>query len=145
MSARRKDLPPPDAAGTAPVDPLRARISLPPAVPPTGMGGPDTARTSGAGGYGRGMGQRQGPARGTRPDAEGMRRVSWYAQADAVEAIDQAVDSITARLGSGTPRHVALSALLIAAAAQADTVAGQLLADRADRLSAELARLNPPT
>jgi hypothetical protein len=72
-----------------------------------------------------------------------MRRVSWYASTDAVEAVDQAVESITSRLGPGTPRHIALSALLRVAADQADTIAGQLLAERAAQLSAELSRLNP--
>jgi len=72
-----------------------------------------------------------------------MRRVSWYASAEAVEAVDQAVDAITTRLGPGTPRHVALSALLLAATTHTDAIAGQLLADRAAQLSAELARLNP--
>jgi hypothetical protein len=72
-----------------------------------------------------------------------MRRVSWYASADAVDAVEAAVETITARLGPGTPRHVALSALLHAAANQADDVAGQLLSERAAQLAAELDRLNP--
>lgn len=70
-----------------------------------------------------------------------MRRVSWYLSADAADAVDQAVNAITARLGPDTPRHVALSALLATVTQHTDDVAGRLLTDRAARLEAELAAL----
>lgn len=70
-----------------------------------------------------------------------MRRVSWYISAEAADAVDQAVNAITSKLGADTPRHVALSALLATVTQHADDVAGRLLTERAVRLEAELAAL----
>jgi N-acetylglucosamine kinase-like BadF-type ATPase len=70
-----------------------------------------------------------------------MRRVSLYVTAEAIEAFDAAADQILRLLGDGTPRHVALSALLLAGARQADPVAHELARQRAAELAQRLAAL----
>lgn len=79
--------------------------------------------------------------KGTRPDPAGMRRTSVYITKEAAEALEKAADRIIARLGGDLPRHVALSALLLAGAGQADHVAHQLAEKRAAELSERLAAL----
>jgi hypothetical protein len=75
-----------------------------------------------------------------------MRRASFYVSQAAADALDTAVGQILAVLGDDTPRHVALSALLLAAAEQAEAVAQRLARQRADELAARLAALqSPPT
>ncbi|MFE3227630.1 hypothetical protein [Nocardia sp. NPDC059228] len=70
-----------------------------------------------------------------------MRRTSLYVASDAAEALEKAADRIMAVLGDGTPRHVALSALLLAGASQADAVTQELARRRAAELAARLAAL----
>ncbi|WP_459964124.1 hypothetical protein [Nocardia sp. IFM 10818] len=74
-----------------------------------------------------------------------MRRTSFYITRTAAEALERAADQIVELLGEGTPRHVALSALLLAGADQVDAVAQELAKQRAAELSARLATLLPPT
>ncbi len=82
-----------------------------------------------------------GKGSATRPDPVGMRRVSLYVSADAAAALEDAADQIVTALGGGTPRHVALSALLLAGAAQGGLVAQQLVHQRASELAEQLAAL----
>jgi N-acetylglucosamine kinase-like BadF-type ATPase len=70
-----------------------------------------------------------------------MRRYSLYVTAEAAEALDEAVTTVRQALGADTPRHVALSALLHAAAEQADTVASRLAKQRAHELTEQLEHL----
>ncbi|MFI2234502.1 MULTISPECIES: hypothetical protein [Actinomycetes] len=72
-----------------------------------------------------------------------MRRASIYVSSEAAEALDRAADRIVELLGDGTPRHVALSALLLAGAGQVDAVAQTLARRRAEELAARLAALPP--
>jgi hypothetical protein len=91
------------------------------------------------------MGTRPKPStkpgkKGSRPDPEGMRRVSYYISTDAAAAMDAAVAEVVAALGGDLPKHVALSALIAAGAAQAPAVAKtlteQATAELAERLNA---------
>ncbi|MFE2962019.1 hypothetical protein [Nocardia tengchongensis] len=86
---------------------------------------------------------RKGKGVGTRPDPQGMRRTSFYITQAAATALEAAADQIVALLGEDTPRHVALSALLVAGANQVDVVAQELARQRAAELSARLAALPP--
>lgn len=70
-----------------------------------------------------------------------MRRTSFYITREAAEALERAADQIVQLLGEGTPRHVALSALLLAGAGQADVVAQELARQRAAELAERLAAL----
>ncbi|MFF0547222.1 hypothetical protein ACFYTF_30760 [Nocardia thailandica] len=133
MSARKK-LPDPDFSGTDPNAVLRSRIDLnvpinPPSAPTHTQvdTGTDKVRAS----------------KGTRQDPPGMRRASFYVSAEAAAALERAADQIVQLLGDGTPRHVALSALLLAGAGQADVVAQELARQRAAELAARLAALPP--
>lgn len=134
MSAR-KELPAPDLTGTDPNAVLRSRVDL---SVPIGAPSPIPAHTQVGASKG---GVRSG--KGTRPDPAGMRRASIYVTREAVEALDQAADRIVQVLGDGTPRHVALSALLLAGAGQVDVVAQELARQRAAELTARLAALPP--
>jgi len=136
MSARRKEMPPPDTSGTEIDSALSKRFSLgvntsPIPDPYTGMGE-----------YGSGMGQRKKskPARSTQ-DPEGMRRVSYYVSAQAANALDAAADQIQNVLGSDVPRHVALSALITAGTMNLEQVIKQLATDRAAALAERIAQL----
>ncbi|MCP9625237.1 hypothetical protein NMK54_34390 [Nocardia otitidiscaviarum] len=129
----REPLPPPDFSGTDPNEVLRSRIDLTVGPPPT------PAHTQVKAGTGR---VRAGKG-GTRPDPEGMRRTSFYITREAAEALERAADQIVDLLGEGTPRHVALSALLLAGANQVDAVAQELAQQRAAELAARLATLRP--
>ncbi|MFI5501148.1 hypothetical protein ACIA5E_18985 [Nocardia asteroides] len=131
----RKELPAPDLTGTDPDAVLRSRIDL--SVP---IGAPSTTPAHTQVRTGKG-GVRAG--KGTRPDPAGMRRASIYVTREAAEALDRAADHIVELLGDGTPRHVALSALLTAGAGQVDVVAQELARRRAEELSARLAALPP--
>ena len=136
MTGRPRKLPDPDLSGTDPDAVLRSRINLnipvnpPPPVPAHTQvrAGTEPVRT------GKG---------GTRPDPEGMRRTSLYITREAAAAIEHAADQIVQLLGGGTPRHVALSALLLAGAGQVDAVALQLARERAAELAERLAALPP--
>lgn len=70
-----------------------------------------------------------------------MRRTSLYVTAAAADALEAASDHVLAALGGNTPRHVALSALLLAGAEQAETVARRLAEQQAAELTARLAAL----
>lgn len=131
----RKELPAPDLTGTDPDAVLRSRIDL--NVP---VGTPSTTPAHTQVGAGKG-GVRAG--KGTRPDPAGMRRASIYVTREAADALDRAADRIVQVLGDGTPRHVALSALLLAGAGQVDAVAQELARQRAAELTARLAALPP--
>jgi hypothetical protein len=72
-----------------------------------------------------------------------MRRASFYISQEAAKALEAAADKIVQLLGDGTPRHVALSALLLAGANQADAVAQELARQRAAELAERLAALPP--
>ncbi|MFD0366357.1 hypothetical protein ACFQZZ_33410 [Nocardia sp. GCM10030253] len=72
-----------------------------------------------------------------------MRRTSFYITKQAAGALESAADRIVQLLGEGTPRHVALSALLLAGADQVDAVAQELAKERAAELAARLAALPP--
>jgi N-acetylglucosamine kinase-like BadF-type ATPase len=72
-----------------------------------------------------------------------MRRASFYITQEAAKALESAADKIVQLLGDGTPRHVALSALLMAGASQVDAVAQELAQQRAAELAARLAALPP--
>jgi hypothetical protein len=134
VSGSRKPLPAPDLSGTDPNSVLRSRVDLNVPVNP-----PTPAHTQVRAGVGR---VRAGKG-GTRPDPDGMRRTSFYITKQAADALESAADRIVQLLGEGTPRHVALSALLLAGAGQVDAVAQELAKERAAELAARLAALPP--
>lgn len=143
MNAAKKDLPPPDVGGTDPDQTLRQRFSIggPPATPPE----PVQAHTpvqAGTGVYGQSQNGRKAPkgrTRGrSRPDAEGMRRVSYYVSEQAAQAMDHAVDQVMEALGGDVPKHVALSALITAGADRVKEVAAGLAEQRAAELTRRL-------
>jgi hypothetical protein len=136
MSGKSKPLPPPDFSGTDPNAVLRSRIDLNVPVDQPSIPAHTQVRT----GKGR---VRAGKGVGTRPDPEGMRRTSFYITQQAAAALDAAADRIVELLGEGTPRHVALSALLLAGADQAGAVAQDLARQRAAELAERLAALAP--
>lgn len=137
MSARRRDhVPPPDMSGTDPDAVLRSRINL--NIDPSASAPSTLAHTQVRASGNR---VRAGKGGGTRPDPDGMRRTSFYITREAAEALERAADQIVQLLGEGTPRHVALSALLLAGAGQADVVAQELARQRAAELAERLAAL----
>uniref|UniRef100_UPI003F495D3B hypothetical protein n=1 Tax=Nocardia sp. CA-095871 TaxID=3239971 RepID=UPI003F495D3B len=133
---RRNPLPAPDLSGTDPNEILRSRINLNVPVNPPPSTSAHTQVRTGGGGVRTGKG-------GTRPDPDGMRRASFYITQEAAAALEGAADQIVQLLGDGTPRHVALSALLLAGAGQVDVVAQELARQRAAELTARLAALPP--
>lgn len=136
MTGKRKDqLPPPQVNGVQ-NNPLNTRFSMSPATaaePARTQSAP--ARTSGTRGYGRGTGK-------SRPDPAGMCRESFYLSVEARDALAAAVDQVVAALGGDVPKHVAISALIAAGAAQSGRVAADLAADRAKELAAQIEALN---
>ncbi len=70
-----------------------------------------------------------------------MRRVSLYVSEQAADALDAAVGEVVDALGGDLPKHVALSALVIAGAQSAGAVTAQLAAARAEALAAQLEQL----
>ena len=70
-----------------------------------------------------------------------MKRTSYYVTEASAEAIEAAVERITKALGGGLPKQVVLSALLTAAAEQADAVTQQLAAAQAESLAQRLEAL----
>lgn len=70
-----------------------------------------------------------------------MARTSYYISQAAADALDAAADQILAALGQDVPRHVALSALIEAGAAQASHVTAQLAERRAAELAQQLESL----
>ena len=143
-AAKKKDLPPPDVGGTDPDQTLRQRFSIgaPPASPPE----PVKAHTpvqAGTGVYGQspngGKAAKDRRKRGrSRPDAEGMRRVSYYVSEQAAQAMDDAVGQVVEALGGDVPKHVALSALIEAGADRVAEVAAGLAEQRAAELTRRL-------
>ncbi|XVQ16354.1 hypothetical protein ACQP1W_52415 (plasmid) [Spirillospora sp. CA-255316] len=140
-----KDLPPPDASGTDPDEALRTRFSIgsgqpPPVAPAAPVPGP----FSGTGLPGQPAAERAADRmprkKATRPDPKGMRRASYYISQEAADALDAAVASVVETLGGDVPKHVALSALIVAGAERAAEVATQLgqarTAALAERLNA---------
>ena len=133
---RREPLPEPDLSGTDPNEILRSRVNLnipvnpPPPLPAHTQVDTGTKRVR----AGRG---------GTRPDPEGMRRASIYVSQEAAQALERAADHVVEVLGGDTPRHVALSALLLAAADQVGPVTQKLARARAAELAERLAALPP--
>lgn len=81
--------------------------------------------------------------RGTRPDADGMTRQSYYISREAADALDAAVATVRSALGPDVPRHVALSAIITSGAADADRIATELAQARAAELAEQAAKLNP--
>lgn len=141
MSGRRKQLPPPDASGTDPDAVLRSRFSLaadsPAPLARVSEGKSDapipaTETPTGA---------EPSRRRGTRPDAEGMRRVSYYISAAASQELDDAVAAVLDVLGDDVPKHRVLSALIVAGTKQAGQVAQDLAEERTRMLSERLERL----
>jgi hypothetical protein len=137
--SRREPLPGPDMAGTDPDKVLQSRINL---NVPVGAPPPTPIHTQVDTGKER---VRTPRSTGTRPDPEGMRRASIYVSEEAAEALEAAADRILALLGKETPRHLALSALLLAGAEQADAVAQQLAQRRAAELAERLQALQNVT
>lgn len=78
------------------------------------------------------------PGRSPKADAPGMKRGSLYASKSALDGFDDAVRKVLETLGGNTPRHVAVSALLEAAAGQADQVARTLAKQQASELAERL-------
>ena len=116
-------LPAPEPAPAS--KPAAARPPVPPPSPYPGVQG-----------YGR-----QPSAGGRTPkraDPPGMKRESYYVTQEAADAIDQAVERIRAALGGDIPKQIVLSALLQAAADQADEVAARIAADQAQQLTSRL-------
>lgn len=70
-----------------------------------------------------------------------MRRTSLYITEGAADALDAAATQVLEKLGGHTPRHVVLSALLLAGVAQAEDVTRQLAAQQAAELTERLATL----
>jgi len=132
----KKPLPPPDTSGTTA---MAKRFSIganPLATTPT------SAQTSPIGDVQAAHTKPMGRGRiGTRPDAEGMTRESYYITKDAAEALTTAVDQIRAVLGPDTPKHVAISAIIATGAAAADQIATELAEQRAAELAEQLAKL----
>lgn len=134
MTPERKELPDPDTHDTDPDAVLRGRLSaVQVGASTTGAEASTPAHTQPT--------HRVRTGTGTRPDPQGMRRRSLYISADASNALDAAVDQVLAALGGDVPRHVALSAVVQAGAAQADTVATELAQQRAADLAARLRSL----
>ena len=69
-----------------------------------------------------------------------MSRVSYYVSAEAAARLDTAVAEVMTALG-GVPKHLALSALLTAAAEAVPQVVQELADERAAQLSAQLEQL----
>ncbi|RSN05986.1 hypothetical protein DMC63_37905 [Streptomyces sp. WAC 05977] len=70
-----------------------------------------------------------------------MRRTSIYITKDAADKLEAGVEQVLEILGEDTPRHVALSALIIAGAEQAPAIAKDLAKRQAAELAARLAAL----
>jgi hypothetical protein len=133
-------LPPPDMSGTDPDAVLRRRISIPdPTTSTPAPTPPAPVHTQVDLGVERVREGREG--KGSRPDPAGMRRTSLYITKEAADGLEAAADQVLAILGGDTPRHVALSALLMAGVGQAQTVARQLAEQQAAELSTRLAAL----
>jgi hypothetical protein len=64
-----------------------------------------------------------------------MARTSYYISEAAAASLETAVNQVLAALGGDIPKHVALSALIEAGAAQAGQVAVQLVQARAEELA----------
>ena len=137
-----KDLPPPDASGTDPDEALKRRFSI--GQPSTGPALPNVGTFATP---------RPGPRppappkkkTGTRPDPEGMRRTSYYISQEAADAMEAAVAQVLDALGGQLPKHVALSALIKAGAAQAHQVARALAEERTAELAERLKALDQAT
>lgn len=124
-------LPPPNMSGTETEDFLSRRFSI-----GTEQGPPTPAHTP--------VDTRETKVRaskGTRPDPAGMRRTSLYITQEAAEKLEAAADQVLATLGGDTPRHVALSALLLAGVEQAPVVTRRLAEQQAAELAARIAAL----
>lgn len=135
MTPPKKPLPPPDTSGTTTMA-KRFTVGANPLATPTSthtqpIGDVQAAHTKPTG---RGR-------VGTRPDAEGMTRESYYITKDAAEALTTAVDQIRVVLGPDTPKHVAISAIIATGAAAADQIAAELAEQRAAELAEQLAKL----
>lgn len=136
--SKKNELPPPDTSHTTMQrrlsvgsNPLSNTETQAAHTPPTGQVYPAHTRPMGR--------------RGTRPDAEGMTRQSYYISREAADALDAAVDTVRTALGPEVPRHVALSAIIAAGAADADRIAAELAQARAAALAEQAAKLNPDT
>lgn len=128
--SKGKDLPPPDTSGTDPDSALKARFTIGQAPAPAAQTVPNL------GTYSR-PAPRPERKPSTRPDPKGMSRTSYYISEDAASAMADAVDQVIAALGD-VPKHVALSALIKAGAAQAAAVATGLAEARAAELAERL-------
>lgn len=139
MSAARKDLPAPDFSGTDPNEVLKSRFSA--QTTPFGAVQVGNASTDAIPAHTPGMGKVDTGGRkpaSTRPDPEGMRRVSLYVTKEAAAALEEAAEKVVAALGGEIRRHVALSALLTAAAEQTPAVTQDLIQIRAEQLATQL-------
>ncbi|MCW2915875.1 MAG: hypothetical protein JWN52_3943 [Actinomycetia bacterium] len=144
MSAAGKKLPDPDLSGTDPDETLKTGFSLgqPSAAPTVSAPSPH----SGTGVHEQGTGTastrpRRPRKKGTRPDPEGMKRVSYYISADVAAALDEAVEEVLIQLGGDVPKHQVLSALLAAGAGHIADVTAALAQSRAAELAAQLEAL----
>jgi hypothetical protein len=134
MNARSRDIPAPDMDGTDPDEVLRRRFLNTQVghTPPTPAHTPTTPQVQTG----------KGTTSGTRPDPDGMKRISLYVTEAAATGLGQAADDVLATLGGDVPRHVALSALLNAAAKQAPAIAQELIQQRATELTERLKALH---
>lgn len=134
---KRPPLPAPNMEGTDPDEVLRRRLSPGPAGNPfdvaVGLDSPAPAHTPST--------ERVRSGKGTRPDPDGMKRISLYVTAAAANALDVAAGAVVEALGGDVPRHVALSALLEAAGGQVDSVTESLVRTRTAELAARLQAL----
>lgn len=134
---KKGSLPPPDTSGTT----MARRFTIGPnplAAAPTPAHTPPIGEVRAA--HTRPTGRS-----GTRPDADGMKRVSYYITTETADALDAAVVEILDVLGPDTPRHVALSAVIGAGAAAAGQITVDLAQQRAEDLAARAAALRSRT
>ncbi|WP_139319149.1 MULTISPECIES: hypothetical protein [unclassified Pseudonocardia] len=133
-------LPPPDMSDTDPDAVLRRRISIPDSTTPTPAYTPSRpSHTQEDPSPHQARKSKEGKR--AQPDPVGMRRVSLYVTEEAADALETAAGQVLATLGGNTPRHLALSALLIAGADQTQPVTRHLAAQQATELTARLAAL----
>lgn len=108
-AASRNPLPPPDTSGTDPTAATMAkRFNIGTTNPLAGTTNPLAAAVPAP--TERALTVVPRPAKGTRPDPEGMKRASYYVSKAAAEALDEAADWILKEI-PGLPRHAALTAL----------------------------------
>ncbi|RJL20181.1 hypothetical protein [Bailinhaonella thermotolerans] len=71
-----------------------------------------------------------------------MRRTSYYISQEAAEAMEEAVGQVVEALGGQIPKHVALSALIMAGAGQVPQVTAKLTEDQRAQLAERISALD---